>query len=137
MDAQALTLPWGNETIQLSLPPAWPVAGHMIPSALPGVADTQAETRRALQNPVGLPALASLVKPGARVALVIDDHSRPTPQKLLLPAVLAELERGGLRRDCITVVLALGVHLLMNEQEILARLGPEVLSGLQVENTSC
>ena len=84
-----LTLPWGRETIDLSLPDGWHVAGTMKPAALSGAADPLLATQAALQNPVGLPRLCELARPGIKVALVIDDISRPTPVSLIFPAVLA------------------------------------------------
>jgi len=45
-----------------------------------------------------------------KVALIVDDTSRPTPVETLLPPVLAELERAGMVIKDLTLVPALGVH---------------------------
>ena len=45
-----------------------------------------------------------------KVALIVDDTSRLTPVKTLLPPVLAELERAGMVIKDLTLVPALGVH---------------------------
>jgi nickel-dependent lactate racemase len=133
-----LTLPWGRETIDLSLPDGWHVAGTMKPAALSGAADPLLATQAALQNPVGLPRLCELARPGIKVALVIDDISRPTPVSLIFPAVLAELESGGVTLEQITVVPALGLHRPLSEAEVYTRLGPSAANpGLKIENPDC
>lgn len=137
MPAQTITVPWGNEELQLELPPAWRVQGILTPAALAGVADPIAEVRRSLAEPIGAPRLSQLAQPGARVALVVDDSSRPTPVSLIAPAVIAELEAAGVRRADITVIPALGLHRAMTEAELAERLGPETFAGLQWENHDC
>lgn len=137
MAEKEVRLPWGREEVTARLPEAWHLAGVMEPAALAGVGDAQAEVERALQSPIGLPRLAQLARPGMRVALVIDDDSRPTPVRLLVPPVLAELERGGVDLGQVTVVPALGVHRPMAEEEVARRIGPGWLGRLRWESPDC
>ncbi len=137
MDERTLTLPWGNEELTLSLPADWHLAGNLEPAPRPGVADVAQEVRRSLAAPIDAPRLRDLVHEGMRVALVIDDLSRPTPVALLLPAVLDELAAGGVAREDVTLVIALGLHRPMTEEEIAERVGPDTLAGLRWENHDC
>jgi nickel-dependent lactate racemase len=57
--------------------------------------------------------------------------------RLLLPPVLAELERGGVALEQVTVVPALGVHRPMAEDEVARRIGPEWLARLRWESPAC
>ncbi len=132
MATQTIQLPWGAQSIPLSLPEGWNLLGQMEPSALPGVADTSAETRGALAAPFGSPRLSELARAGMRVALVIDDASRPTPVRLILPQVLAELSGAGVRPEQISIVPALGVHRPMTAAEVLERTGLSSLGGMTV-----
>jgi nickel-dependent lactate racemase len=132
-----LTLPWGHETIDLSLPDSWRVLGEMKPAALPGSADCCGEAEAGLQNPVGMPRLCELARPGMKVALIIDDGNRPTPVPEIMPAVMAELERSGVTPQQITVVPALGLHRQMSEAEVSERLGLGGLCGMRLENPRC
>ena len=86
---ETLSLPWGSETLSLELPSDWQLLGVMQPNPLPVPADACQEIERSLAEPTGSPRLKDLVKPGAKIALVIDDDSRPTPVHLILPLVLA------------------------------------------------
>ncbi|MCX7671450.1 MAG: nickel-dependent lactate racemase [Anaerolineae bacterium] len=137
MPAQVVALPWGNEELRLELPEAWRVQGVLTPAALPGVPDPIAEVRRSLAEPIGAPQLSRLAQPGARVALVVDDGSRPTPVSLIAPAVIGELEAAGVRREDITLVPALGLHRPMTEAELAQRLGSDAFTGLRWENHDC
>jgi len=137
MAENEVRLPWGRDEIVARLPEGWHLAGVMEPAALAGVADAQAEAERALQSPIGLPHLAEMARPGLKVALVIDDDSRPTPVRLLLPPVLAELERGGVALEQVTVVPALGVHRAMTEEEVGRRIGREWLARLRWASPAC
>ena len=137
MDDQVLTLPWGREEMTLSLPVEWCLAGILEPSSMPGVADAADEVRRSLGAPIGSPRLCDLAREGMQVVLVVDDGSRPTPVSTLLPAVLEELERGGVRREAITLVTALGLHRPMGEEELAQRVGKTALAGLRWENHDC
>lgn len=117
-----MRLPWGDEMVDLALPESWHLSGYLEPSARPASPVPGEAVRTSLQSPIGSPRLCNLVEEGAKVALVIDDLSRPTPVDLILSAVLEELRRGGARAVDITLIIALGVHRPMTEKEIVARI---------------
>ncbi|MFO7740985.1 MAG: nickel-dependent lactate racemase [Anaerolineae bacterium] len=137
MSERKMTLPWGDGSLSLPMPDAWHLSGVLQPAPRPGVQDPAAEAARSLEDPVGSPRLRDLVREGMDVALVVDDLSRPTPVHLILPTVLAELERGGARREDVTLVTALGVHRPMTDDELSTRVGPPVLDGLRWINHDC
>ncbi len=134
MQDHTVQLPWGREQMTLKLPESWHIAGVFEPRSLPAVPDPAEAAASALRSPIGCARLSEQVKPGQNVALVIDDGSRPTPVAKFLPAVLAELERGGVTLDRISVVPALGVHRAMTSEEILERTG---IPGLKAVTHDC
>jgi nickel-dependent lactate racemase len=123
MSTTEVALPWGREQLGADLPENWHVAGVLKPSTRPAVADVDGETRASLAQPIGSARLSERVRAGMKVALVIDDGSRPTPVHKLFPAVLEELKSGGIREEDITVVPALGLHRPMSNDETAERLG--------------
>lgn len=129
---RTIQLPWGPEPIGVSLPDGWRVVGEMSPRPLPPVADVAAETRRALAEPCGQPRLAEIARPDMKIALVVDDDSRPTPVATLLPAVIEELERAGVSLGQVTLIAALGVHRAMTGDELARRVGADVMAALTV-----
>ena len=133
-----LSMPWGKtENLKIALPQDWQLDGELLPASLPGVENPAAETRRSLAAPVGLPRLSELARGKQRVALVIDDGSRPTPVRQILPAVLDELCSGGVALSQISLVPALGVHRAMTEAEVGERSGIPGLGGMQLVTHDC
>jgi len=66
--------------------------------------------RRALAAPIGTPRLGDLVKPGQKIVIVTSDITRPMPTARVMPFVLEELDRAGVRDEDVTLVFATGVH---------------------------
>jgi nickel-dependent lactate racemase len=80
----------------------------------------------ALEAPIGAPRLRDHDLSGKRVAVITDDWGRPTPASRVLPAILAEVELAGARREDITVLTGSGVHLPMNEDDLIRKVGSQV-----------
>ena len=137
MESERIVLPWGKEEISATLPEGWRVVDIMKPSPLPGVSDAAQETASNLQSPIGSPRLANIARPGIKVAVVIDDDSRPTPVAQIIPAVLAELRQAGVSLDQVTVIPALGVHRPMSQDEVARRVGPSSFASLRSESHDC
>jgi nickel-dependent lactate racemase len=137
MTDHSLRLPWGRDEIGMTLPADWQVDGVLSPQPQAPVPDAAAEVRRALVDSTGSPGLRELARPGARVAVVIDDGSRPTPISLILPTIIEELEAAGIRRAEITMVTALGLHRPMTGEEVGRRVGAGLLSTLSWINHDC
>ncbi len=97
---------------------AWKIA----PREYPGVKNIGEAVKEALKKPFGT-ALSELVKPGDKVAIAVDDLTRPTPQSELLPVVVDELAKLGIKEKDITVIIGLGAHRRMSPAEIDARFG--------------
>lgn len=86
-----------------------------------------------LDEPVGTDSLEKMVSPGSRVALIVDDTTRPTPIKSLLPLVIARLLKRGLSKDDISIIMATGAHKRPTWDEVGAKIGRLVLdSGIRV-----
>ena len=136
MPMNVLQLPWGNEFQPISVPEKWQIRGVLTPSSLPPCSDPRAEVKRALAHPTDAPQLANLARPGMKVALVIDDASRPTPVGQILPAVIAELEAAGIPRPQMSLVPASGLHRPMVQAEIAERAAVN-LAGIHTVTHNC
>lgn len=82
------------------------------------VADIKKEIIRALSNPIGTKPLAELVKGAKKVVIVADDNTRLTPTDKIIPVILDEMNSAGVKDEQITVIIALGTHRFMTEEEI-------------------
>jgi len=104
------------------------------PAHVRGIKDLSEEVRRAITNPIGSPPLGRIVKEGAKVAIAVDDITRSTPCNLILPVVIEELERAGVKDGDIKIIIALGTHRPMTEKEIIERYGEDVVRRIEVVN---
>jgi len=125
---------WEPETLRL--PDGWDVRvqkmnGHEASKL------TMEEVADGLQHPVGSKPLRELAKGKRKCCIIFDDMTRPTRQSQMLPAVLDELNCGGLSDDQIVFVMATGAHhgrLLFDFQK---KLGEEVPERFLVFNHNC
>lgn len=85
------------------------------------VSDPHDAVRAALQNPIGGRALSRQVRPQDRVAIVINDITRPTPYEVILPALLEELSH--VPSENIILFNATGTHRSNTEAELRTMLG--------------
>src|SRR5450759_4727933 len=98
-------LAYGKSGLDLEVPPDVEVIIPRPASALP---DPRQSLQDALRAPIGSPPLRDLGRPQDKVVIVHTDLTRATPNALILPVLLEELEGAGVRRDNITLRNALG-----------------------------
>ena len=77
----------------------------------------EAEVKRALEAPIGTPALKDIVHPGEKIIIITSDISRPMPTHVVMPALLDALYAAGCKREDITLMFALGSHRPQTEEE--------------------
>ena len=87
-----INLAYGKTGITVPLPDRADVT-VVEPRYVTGVGDPALELRKALRHPIASAPLRELVRPGARVGIAFSDITRPTPNHLLLPALVEELAR--------------------------------------------
>ncbi len=133
MSHRRISLPYGKETVEVSVPENQ-LIGVYSPKDIPPVADIQAEVRRALANPIASPSLRDLVRGKKNVVFVADDNTRLTPTDQLIPILLDECNAAGVADDQITVIIALGTHRFMTAEEILAKFGEETVRRVRIKN---
>ena len=108
--------------------------GSIEPKEKAGAPDAKAEIERALREPIGSKRLSELLKPEHRVAIVVDDATRPAPTSVMLPPLLAELNAAGVKDENITIIFACGIHREVKREEATELLGTEVSN--RIKSTS-
>lgn len=136
-DNSTLRVPWGDSALESPMPANWRLLGTMIPSTIEPLADPERMLDGALRTPTGCPALTAMAHGKKRVAIVVDDISRPTPAHRLMGSILAHLRDAGVRDDAITFVPGLGLHRPMTAEEMEAKVGKNNLAGLRWHNPDC
>lgn len=129
-----ITLPYGNEKIHFDVPEK-NFIGMMDPAYTAPLADLESAIGQAIDRPIGSKSLEDIVVPGKKIAIIIDDGSRPTPISVILPILLKRLEKAGAAKEDIRIVAALGSHRYMTEQELCERVGEEIYRNYKVYNS--
>ena len=126
-------LPYGNSAVQIEIDESR-LMGILSPNEAVPSPNPDIELERALKNPVEGPTIAELSPRGKTVAIAVDDITRVTPTHLLLPTILRLLEKAGARRKDVKIIIALGTHRRMTDQEMKEKYGAQVVEGYQVIN---
>ena len=100
----------------------------------PKVNDYGKNIFKILQNPISTEPLSKKIKVGMKIAVLVDDLTRPTPQKKLLTPILEELNKIGIKDSDITIIIALGTHRYMEENEIIKRFGKKIFNKVNIIN---
>ena len=128
-----VTLPYGHELIEVKIPVA-NLVGVYSPKDFAPVADVKGEVIRAINHPIASKPLRHLVKGATKVVILADDNTRLTPTDKIIPVILDEMNAAGVKDKQITVIIALGTHRFMTEQEILEKFGAEVVKRVKIKN---
>src|SRR5713101_6027759 len=81
------------------------------------IANEEAAVRHAILHPLGTPPLSQIVKPGERIAIIVNDITRLTRTELMLPPIIETLNGAGIPDSDIFIVFALGIHLQQTAEE--------------------
>ena len=126
-------LPYGAGSVTVRLPGGRVLEPQTRGPAPPPV-DVHAEVLRGLDHPMGEVDLAGRLGPSARVCLVSDDYTRPTPSHAILPAVLEFLGAHGVRDDNVVLLCGAGFHREMTEAEREAKFGRATLDRVRYKH---
>ena len=124
-------VPFDKGELTFELPPGW--RGTVIESkTAPTVQDVPAAVAEAIADPINSPPLRDLAAAGDTVCIAFTDITRASPDHLLVPPVLAELEMAGVRDADITLLCGIGMHRPSTPEEKVAKLGQAVVDRYRV-----
>jgi len=109
------------------------VKGEFGPNWRPAAGEPAARLRRALGEPIASPRLDDIIRPGCSVAISIEDITRPVPSHLILPPLLEILHRRGVRDADLTIIVANGLHRVLNWEEIAGLVG-DIPGAIAIKN---
>lgn len=123
---KTFNLPYGKGTLPLTIDDSQVravVEAHS--DAMPPSADGAALVRRAMENPIGSKKLSELARGCRRITVIISDHTRPVPSRVILPPMLEELRSGAPDAE-ITLLVATGCHRTTKPDELREKLGDDI-----------
>ena len=119
--------------VDLTLPEDWTVTPYRM-EADSHPALTPAEILDRLRHPVGMPTIREMAAAGHEAIIVFDDLSRGTPAKVPAELVVRELLAGGLKKENIRFLCALGNHGALTRADFVCKLGEEIVENFPIYN---
>ena len=124
-------VPFSQSSIQFTLPPT--MHGTLaVSKPVEPLKNLQDAIQQVLKSPTSSPPLHQLASPGQRACIVFTDITRTSPDHLLVPALLAELQKGGIRDEDIPLLCGIGMHRPSTPQEKIVKLGSEIVQRYRV-----
>ncbi len=98
------------------------------------MADIKKKLVESLRDPIGSPALEEKIKGKKNICIVISDITRAVPTKLILETILPEIHSYGISRDCITILVATGLHRPNEGAELKKLVGEDIFDNYNIVN---
>ncbi len=128
-----ITLDYGRTGLEVELPEER-VVGPLAIRPAPPLPDPAAAIAEALAQPIGTRPLTALARGRRNACILVCDITRPVPNRLILPPLLAILEQQGIPRGEILILVATGLHRPNEGAELEEMLGPDIVANYRVEN---
>jgi len=128
-----LRLEYGRSGLEVELPERHLVKSLQYPAVEP-LADPLGAVELALDEPIGTAPLSELARGRRNACVVVSDVTRPVPNWLLLPPLLERLEKAGIARENILILVATGLHRPNVGHELVEMLGQHVAENYRIEN---
>ena len=126
-------LAFGQNGLTINLPEGFRYRVLEARSAVPLDCAEEA-VRRALDAPIASPSLREVARDKLSAAISACDITRPVPNRLILPAILSDLEAVGIPRDKVTILIATGLHRPASPAEIREICGEGIASRYHIVN---
>ena len=124
-----ISLPYGTEQFSFSYDPER--FSVLTPDPLKRALSNE-EIAKALAHPIDSQSLDELAAKAKSALIVISDATRITRAEVLLPFVIAQLERVGLNRESISIMVATGNHRDATCAEVAELAGKETASSFRI-----
>ena len=122
-------MPYGERKLNLNLSDSLNVLA-IEPIFVPAIPEPQTAIRESLQAPFNSPALSKLIQADDRVGIIFSDITRPTPNWLILPEILAEIAH--VPRQNIILFNAIGTHRKNSQEELRSMLGDRIVDNYRI-----
>lgn len=126
-------IPYARENVAFDVPDR-NLAFFVHRSKLPATENVSQSIVEAMKAPYGIPPFSKLASGKDRIIVLVDDVTRPTPLKKILPPTLQQICAEGTKADKIKIIIGLGTHRPMSDAEIEDHLGSEIVENFEISN---
>lgn len=135
MNNVQVSIPYKDKKVFFTIPEE--NMGEVIsPKKVEPVENVDEEINKALDAPFGSKRIEDLVNSESKVLLIVDDLTRKTPVNQILPIIIQRFIKRKIKRENIKILIALGTHRPMTEEEIDMRFGQDIKNQFEIINHS-
>jgi nickel-dependent lactate racemase len=125
------TFAFGKNGIEVSLPAGY--ACRVLRShTAAAIRDVDSALANALDHPIGCAPLGTLAAGKRTAAISVCDITRPAPNSVTLPPLLARLHTAGIPTEGVTILIATGLHRVATDAEVKSIVGPEIAAKYRI-----
>jgi lactate racemase len=125
-------LPYGNRLLTVRMPEGSKIT-ELKSRHVRGLKNPVEAINLSLRSPIGSPPLRDRLLSHYKVVVIVTDNTRACPDEQLLPPILAEIETK-IPRENITIIVALGLHTPLTRDQLIKKLGRQIVSKYNVIN---
>jgi len=133
IDAVKVFLPYGGRLLECEVPKRNLLTIAKPPFGVP-VEDERRSIRETITKAIHAGELSTTLKPTDKVTIAVTDSTRPTPNSKILPILLEELGRFGVKDKNVAVIIATGMHKPDSPEEMRRNVGEQTLRRVKVVN---
>jgi nickel-dependent lactate racemase len=129
-----VNLKYGFEGLKVELPETPNFKGVITPDEPSVVENVNNRLLEMLNNPIDSKPLYDIAKNRKDAVIVISDITRPVPNKVILPPILDIIEKAGVKRENITILIATGIHRANEGEELIKLVGESIAKNYRIIN---
>jgi nickel-dependent lactate racemase len=126
-----ILLPYGKEKIPITIPQKNLLKICFLKETH-GVKDNVKAIKEAIKNPIGSPTIPKIAQGKCTAVVICTDITRPSPDQLLIPPILDELNEGEISDENIKVIIARGQHREIAEEEAKEKVGTKIFKRVKI-----
>jgi lactate racemase len=137
MSLRQVTIPFDGKRMTITLPEHWKVKEIISPRQYPALENVKRGVLQAMDDPIDAVPVKKMKLHGKKITFVVDDIARPTPLNLYFKDIVAHMVKSGASKKDMRILLALGVHRPMTQEEVEGKLGKKAIRGIRWINHDC
>jgi len=131
---KTIKIPYGNKEIEFCIPKK-NFSELLVPSSPQLPKSDIEETIQALEKPIGADHIENMVKRDSKIVIICEDITRYAQTDIMISVLIDRLSRAGIPDENIKIVMALGSHRPMTDEEKIKKVGEDIFKRFEVINS--
>ncbi len=128
-------MPYSNEKIEIDIDDK-KIIDIIKQKQVSSIEKPKEQMKKSLTKPIDSKSLSKLLiqeKP-EKIVIIVNDVTRPTPYKHILPPILDTIEESEINYKCVTLLIATGIHRPNTHEENIKSFGKDIVKKYNIVN---